>query len=91
MNVVRCRVVVSGRVQGVFFRAACEREANRLRVKGWVRNRPDGSVEVVAEGKRDAVGELIAWCREGPPNARVDQIDITDESPRAERTFRVRY
>lgn len=91
MSIVRCRVVVSGRVQGVFFRAACEREANRLRVKGWVRNRPDGSVEVVAEGRRDAVDALLAWCRRGPPDARVDKVEITDEPVAAERYFRVRY
>lgn len=88
---VRCRVVVHGRVQGVFFRAACERVANGLGVKGWVRNRPDGSVEVVAEGRRDAVGKLLAWCRDGPPNARVDRVEITDEPVAAERSFRVRY
>lgn len=88
---VRCRVIVQGRVQGVFFRDTCERVASGLGVRGWVRNRSDGAVEVVAEGPRDAVGSLLAWCREGPPRARVDRLDLTDESPSGERGFRVRY
>jgi acylphosphatase len=54
-----------------------------------VRNRSDGTVEVVAEGSRDAVGELIAWCREGPPGADVWGLDITDEAPSGEPDFRV--
>ena len=88
---VRCRAIVSGRVQGVFFRDTCERVATGLGVKGWVRNRADGSVEVVAEGSRDAVSELLVWCRSGPPRARVDRVDITDEPVAGERGFLVRY
>jgi acylphosphatase len=91
VSVVRCRVVVSGRVQGVFFRATCEQVATGLGVSGWVRNRPDGKVEVVAEGERAAVDELLAWCRQGPPRGRVDRVEITDEPVTGERGFRVRH
>jgi acylphosphatase len=90
VTVVRCRAIVSGRVQGVFFRDTCERVATGLGVSGWVRNRPDGTVEVVAEGERAAVDELLTWCRDGPPRARVDRIEITAEPVAAERGFRVR-
>jgi acylphosphatase len=78
-------------VQGVFFRDTCERVASGLGVRGWVRNRPDGSVEVVAEGERAAVDRLLAWCGDGPPRARVDRVDVTDEPVAGERGFRVRY
>jgi acylphosphatase len=91
VSVVRCRVVVHGRVQGVFFRDTCERVASGLGVAGWVRNRSDGTVEVVAEGERAGVDGLLAWCREGPPRARVDRLEITDEPVAGERGFRVRY
>ena len=91
MSEVRCRVVVSGRVQGVFFRDSCRSEAQRVGVRGWVRNRPDGSVEVVAEGPRDRVDRLLDWCRIGPPRASVTGITVTDEVPRAERPFRIEY
>jgi len=91
MSEVRCRVVVSGRVQGVFFRDSCRAQAQRLGVRGWVRNRPDGSVELVAEGSRDRVDQLLDWCRQGPPRATVTDIAVTDETPRAERPFRIEY
>jgi acylphosphatase len=67
-------LVVTGRVQGVSYRAATEAEAQRLGVSGWVRNEPDGSVVVHAEGAADAVEALAAWCRSGPPPARVDDV-----------------
>lgn len=89
MSDVRCRVIVSGRVQGVYYRGTCRAVARELGVRGWVRNRGDGTVEVVAEGSRDAVGELIAWCREGPADADVWGLEITDEAPSGERDFRV--
>jgi acylphosphatase len=91
MSEVRCRAVVSGRVQGVFYRDTCQRMASGLGVRGWVRNRPDGSVEVVAEGERSAVDALLAWCREGPPRAHVVGVAVTDEPLAGERGFRVRY
>ena len=90
-TVVRVRAVVEGRVQGVFYRDSCRSAARRLGVRGSVRNRPDGSVEVVAEGPRDRVNELLDWCGHGPPNARVSAISVTDEPPQAEREFRIEY
>ncbi len=62
MSDIRCRAIVSGRVQGVFFRDTCQRVASELGVRGWVRNRPDGTVEVAAGGSRDAVDSLLDWC-----------------------------
>ena len=82
---------MSGRVQGVFYRDSCRAEAQRLGVRGWVRNRPDRTVEVVAEGPRDRVEQLLTWCRQGPPRATVTGITVTDEVPAAERSFRIEY
>ena len=72
----RVRVLVEGRVQGVAFRAYAVDEARRLRVAGWVRNLPDGRVEAEAEGERAALEALVAWCRRGPPAARVDGVEL---------------
>jgi len=80
---------VTGRVQGVGFRASCAREANRLGVAGSVRNRIDGSVEVVAEGDEASVAALTEWCRVGPTYARVQSIEVVDEAPTGETTFRI--
>jgi acylphosphatase len=71
----RVHLLLSGRVQGVAFRASTVDEALALGVSGWVRNLPDGRVEVEAEGERAAVEGLVAWCRRGPPAARVDGVD----------------
>lgn len=71
-------VVVSGLVQGVFFRATCAREAERLGVGGWVSNEPDGTVAGHFEGPEDAVEELVAWCRRGPRQARVDAVHVRE-------------
>ncbi|GIU87247.1 MAG: acylphosphatase [Acidimicrobiia bacterium] len=87
---VRVRVVVTGRVQGVWFRDTCRERARREGVAGWVRNRPDGAVEAELEGPPAAVARLVEWCREGPPRARVDAVEVTDLPPRGERGFRVR-
>jgi acylphosphatase len=91
MSEVRCRAIVTGRVQGVFYRDSCQQMARRLGVRGSVRNRGDGGVEVVAEGERDAVEQLLAWCRQGPPRAIVTGVTITDEAPVGETSFRVGY
>ncbi|MBL8603039.1 MAG: acylphosphatase [Myxococcales bacterium] len=64
-----------GRVQGVFFRATTQREARRLALTGWVRNRPDGSVEVVAEGDDDTLRDFVGWVQRGPSSARVDRVE----------------
>jgi acylphosphatase len=73
---VRAHVIVNGRVQGVAFRFETRRAAERIGVRGWVRNRPDGSVEAVFEGERRQVDEILAWCRRGPVLARVEHVDV---------------
>lgn len=78
---IRRRVVVHGTVQGVFFRASCQREAAARGVAGWVSNRPDGAVEAVFEGADPAVEALVEWCRQGPPHAEVSGADVTSEEP----------
>jgi acylphosphatase len=85
----RVRVVVSGRVQGVFFRATCAAEARTRGLGGWVRNRNDGTVEAMFDGDGDAVAHMIAWCREGPAGARVTHLEVHDETPTGEREFRM--
>ena len=72
-------LVVVGRVQGVAFRAYAVDEATRLGLSGWVRNRFDGTVEARAEGSPDAVDAFVAWCRHGPPAARVKDVRISAE------------
>jgi acylphosphatase len=78
---IRRRVIVHGRVQGVWFRDSCRGEALGRAVAGFVRNRSDGTVEAVFEGPGPAVEALVEWCRTGPPRARVDDIEVTDEAP----------
>jgi acylphosphatase len=87
---VRKRVYVSGIVQGVWFRESCHEQARRAAVNGWVRNLSDGRVEVVLEGPRHGVEQVIAWCHRGPRRARVERIEVVDEAPVGERGFRVR-
>ncbi|MDA8140565.1 MAG: acylphosphatase [Desulfobacteraceae bacterium] len=76
---VRAHVIVSGRVQGVFFRAETKHAAERFGVNGWVRNLPDGSVEAVFEGLKQAVDDAVAWCQHGPPSARVAGVKLSWE------------
>jgi acylphosphatase len=87
--VTRRRVVVHGRVQGVWFRDSMRREAERLGVSGWVRNRADGTVEAALEGDDDAVERLVAWCGHGPPGARVLRVEAAAEAPEGLAGFRV--
>ena len=88
---VRAVIVVVGRVQGVFFRGSTQEEATRLGLCGEVRNLPDGSVEVITEGARRAVEDLLAWCRRGgPPAATVEAAWVRWSAHRAEfQTFRI--
>lgn len=79
MGNTRVRLIVKGRVQGVWFRDSTRQKANELGVYGWVKNRRDGDVEVVAEGDEQVVSELTAWCRQGPPNAVVTGVDQIQE------------
>jgi acylphosphatase len=80
----RIHAVVTGIVQGVCFRAETRYEAERLGVTGWVRNRADGSVELVAEGLRASVEALIAWCRHGPEYASVEDVEVRWEAHKGE-------
>ena len=85
----RVRVIVSGHVQGVFFRTACARAAEQRGLAGWIRNRDDGCVEAAFEGSAAAVAALVAWCRSGPSGASVAGVESFDESPIGERGFRI--
>ena len=86
---VRKRVTVHGRVQGVFFRDATRRIAESRGVAGWVRNNPDGSVEAVFEGDADAVDGMVRFAHEGPRGAVVERVDVADEEPGGVTGFRV--
>jgi len=77
----RVHILVSGRVQGVWFRAATAEVAKGLGIVGWVRNLPNGSVEIEAQGPAGQISEFIAWCRMGPPRASVEQLEVSDRSP----------
>jgi acylphosphatase len=88
--VVRYRVVVTGRVQGVWYRQSCRRRAAGAGVAGWVRNNPDGTVEAVLEGEAAAVEQVLAWMRVGPPHAAVGDVEVRAETPVGERSFAVR-
>jgi acylphosphatase len=85
--VKRVRVVISGRVQGVFFRATCAGRARSLGLGGSVRNLPDGRVEAAFEGPSEDVEAMVAWCRTGPEHARVDEVEIHEEPLTGVRTF----
>ena len=74
--VVRVHLRISGRVQGVWYRASTQRKASTLGLTGWVRNLPDGRVEVEAEGPRTALDTLIQWCHQGPELARVREVEV---------------
>jgi acylphosphatase len=87
---IRRRVLVHGRVQAVGFRVSVARRADQRRIAGWVRNRPDGTVEAVFEGEPEAVASLVEFCRDGPRGASVARIDVTDEAPEGLAWFDVR-
>jgi acylphosphatase len=89
-DVVRRRVTIHGRVQGVFFRDSLRRQAEAHGVAGWVRNRADGTVEAVLEGPREAVERLMRFGRTGPPGARVDAMDVSEEEPERLTGFEIR-
>jgi len=87
--VKRVRLVVVGRVQGVFFRSTCATLARRRGLAGFVRNLPDGRVEAAFEGIDDDVDALAAWCGVGPDYARVDRVEVFPEEVRGDSDFRV--
>jgi acylphosphatase len=73
---VRAHIFIYGEVQGVFFRRTAKSKAEELGIRGWVRNRPDGGVETVAQGSKSAVEKFIAWCKKGPPFAKVEKVEV---------------
>ena len=86
---MRRRVIVHGRVQGVFFRDTTRRKAQSRAVAGWVRNNPDGSVEAVFEGDPDAVEDMVRFAHEGPRGASVERVDVVEEEPEGLSGFSV--
>jgi len=89
---VRARILVSGRVQGVFFRSETQDEAIRHGVTGWVRNLPDGRVEVVLEGEKENVEKVIEFCKRGPPGAKVTKVNVHWQNFTGEfENFKVKY
>ena len=85
-------VIISGRVQGVFFRAYTRETALALKLTGWVRNLPDGGVEAIFEGEDTSVQTMLEWCKKGPPHAIVKKVDSAEESYTGEfRDFRITY
>jgi len=91
MDAIRVNLLVTGKVQGVFYRQSALQEAQRLGLSGWVMNLPDGGVELEAEGSARAVAELIAWAKVGPPAAEVEAVRVRERRPTgADRTFMVK-
>ena len=72
----QAHLIISGRVQGVFYRASCKEIAQSLSLTGWVRNLPTSQVEVLVQGEKEQIEKLINWCKKGPPSAKVSSVDI---------------
>lgn len=87
---ISARLLMAGRVQGVGFRAATERQARMLGITGWVRNRWDGRVEAVIEGSPTAVEAMADWCQQGDPPAQVESMERFDQPPQGWTTFTIR-
>jgi acylphosphatase len=92
MATMSVRVYITGRVQGVCYRAETRQQACNLGLTGWVKNLPDGQVEILAEGEEQRVRDLISWCRQGPPRSRVDLIEESTEKYTGEfNSFSITY
>ena len=91
MSRTRAHVFVSGRVQGVYYRATTREQAGERGVDGWVRNLNDGRVEAVFEGSEESVEAMVEWCHEGSSRARVEDIDVEYEDPEGLDGFEVRW
>ncbi len=76
-DIKQVHVIVTGRVQGVFFRAETKQAADRFQLNGWVRNLPNGTVEAIFEGKEESIAEMLVWCKSGPPLSMVENIEAT--------------
>ena len=88
----RVHLIVYGRVQGVFFRHNTKKIADKLNLKGWVRNNPDNSVEIIAEGSDDAIDKLVNWCKKGPLGAKVAKIYVKEQKYKNEfKDFSIVY
>ncbi len=88
----RVHVIISGKVQGVLFRANTKRQAELIGVKGWVRNLDDDKVEAVAEGSEEQIKKFVIYCRKGPEEARVDDVEIEEQDYKGEfKGFSIRY
>ena len=88
---VRVRLRIHGHVQGVSFRYYARRQASALGLSGWVRNRPDGTVEAEAQGPEDAVNRFIGWARDGPSLASVERVEVDRVPPQDGETFRITH
>jgi len=88
----RVHVIISGRVQGVWFRASTRDKAQQLGLKGWVKNTPEGNVEAIFEGEEKTVNEMLEWCNHGPPLAEVKNLDVKKQKPSNDLDeFHVKY
>ena len=88
----RIHIFVTGRVQGVFFRQSTRVMAIKNNVNGWVHNLDDGRVEIIAEGEKQNIGNLVNWCKTGPANSRVDEFELSEENVTDDfENFEVRY
>ena len=76
IKMVQANLIISGKVQGVFYRASCQEAAMRLGLKGWVKNLPTSQVEVLVQGEKEKIEKLIAWCKKGPSGAKVTDINV---------------
>ncbi len=83
-------IVVSGRVQGVFYRASAKEQADVLGIKGFVRNEPNGNVFIEAQGDDDSISKFVEWCRKGPKRAEVDSLMLTEKNPEVFDAFEIR-
>ena len=90
VNPLSVRVLISGRVQGVGYRASTVQKARQLRLQGWVRNRADGSVEAIFEGERTAVERMIQWCHGGPAAASVDEVKVAPTERKGLQGFTIK-
>jgi acylphosphatase len=85
-------VVISGEVQGVWFRASTKKKADELGITGWVRNTPDGKVDAVFEGDESQVNRMIKWCHQGPPLSKVEKVEAKIQDPiKGFNSFKIRY
>lgn len=85
-------VIISGRVQGVWFRTSTKQKAEQLGITGWVRNTKDGRVEAIFEGEEETVNQMLQWCHQGPPLSKVNNVEIKNQNPtNGFEEFSVRY